>query len=79
MSVERIALTIQETAESLGISDKTVRQLIDSGQLRCIRAGTRVVIPVVAINEWVDTHLLGGQTSKGQTGKAPSIRMVKGG
>ncbi len=50
-AVERRALTIDETAASVTVSRSTVVRLIASGRLRHTRIGSRVLIPVDAIDE----------------------------
>ena len=37
--MDKLALTVKETSETLSVSTKTVRALIDSGRLPAIRVG----------------------------------------
>jgi excisionase family DNA binding protein len=50
-SVPKLAYTPHEAAEALGISRNLLHQLIGSGQLRSIKAGSRRLIPASAIAE----------------------------
>jgi excisionase family DNA binding protein len=52
--VERIGFSIDETAESLGISVPVVRSLIKSGSIRSIRIGRRVIVSAQSLREFVD-------------------------
>jgi excisionase family DNA binding protein len=52
-SVPKLAYTPHEAAEALGISRNLLYQLIGSGQLRSIKAGSRRLIPASAINEFL--------------------------
>ena len=58
-SVPKLAFTPHEAAEALGISRNLLYQLIGSGQLRSIKAGSRRLIPASAI-----TELLSGATGE---------------
>ena len=38
-------LTVEEMAEVLGISDRTVYRLVDKGELSCVKVGRRLYFP----------------------------------
>jgi len=44
--IQRLTLSVDETAQAVGLSPRFVRTLIQRGQLRAIRVGTRVLVPV---------------------------------
>lgn len=44
--VQRIALSVEESAAAVGLSPRFVWTLIERGELRTVRAGRRVLIPV---------------------------------
>jgi excisionase family DNA binding protein len=46
-------LTAQETADLLSISIRKVRSLTASGDLPCIRIGTRVLIHPLDLEKWI--------------------------
>lgn len=52
---ERIALTVAETAEALGISRTSAYELIRRGDLPHIRIGRVIRVPSEALMEWVIT------------------------
>lgn len=49
----RTAYSVPEVAKSIGFSTRYVYQLIGTGELRSIRAGRRVVVPVEALAEYI--------------------------
>ena len=53
-TVPKLSLTISEAAESLGLSVRTIEQLVRMGQLPVVRVGRRVLIPVKALSAWLD-------------------------
>ena len=48
---DRLALRPAEAARALGVSERTLRQLLP--QLPHLRAGTAVLIPVEGLREWL--------------------------
>lgn len=54
MSLPRIALTVPEAAESVGVSKDRIRAAINSGKLRAKRDGRALMIPVTSLETWVD-------------------------
>jgi excisionase family DNA binding protein len=53
-TVERVALSMDEAASALGISRSMVNKLIRRQELRSVKAGTRTLIPVSAVSEYLD-------------------------
>lgn len=51
--IEPRLATIEGAAESLAVSERTVRRLIHDGQLRSVKVGGRRLIPVAALDEFV--------------------------
>ena len=51
--VERRTLTIKETAASLGISDWMVYEMVKRGEIKTIRVGKRILVPVSALDQFV--------------------------
>ena len=49
--VERLALRPKEAAEALGISERTLRQLLP--ELPTVRRGNIVLVPVAGLQEWL--------------------------
>ena len=58
--VSRIAFSVDEAAESLGVSANTVWNLIRDGALRRVKVGRRTLIPVTSLEALVapepETH-----------------------
>ncbi len=48
---ERLALRPKEAAEALGISERTLRQLLP--ELPTVRRGNVVLVPVAGLREWL--------------------------
>jgi len=49
-----VAYRVEEAAEALRLSRDKVYELIRSGQLRSIKVGSRRLVPVAALTEYVD-------------------------
>jgi hypothetical protein len=49
----RLAISVSETADAMGISRFLVMELIRTGNLPCKRLGRRIIIPVEALDEWL--------------------------
>ncbi|MHB8289936.1 MAG: helix-turn-helix domain-containing protein [Acidimicrobiales bacterium] len=59
--VERLTFTVEEAAESLGISRAFAYEAIARGEIPCIRIGRRVLIPKIALDK-----LLSGTGEQGR-------------
>ena len=46
----RLTLTIEETAEALGVSRTSAYQAAKSGEIPAIRVGRRLLVPIVALD-----------------------------
>ena len=64
--VTRLAFSVDEAAESLGVSANTVWKLIRDGVLRKVKVGRRTLIPATSLEELV------GPEPEGQ----PEVRMT---
>jgi excisionase family DNA binding protein len=51
---ERLLVKIPEAANRLGLSRSTVYELIASGELRVIRYGRAVRVPVAELVAWIE-------------------------
>lgn len=49
--MNRLTLSVAEVAEALGVSRRTVYDMVADGRLRALNLGRRVVIPRVALEE----------------------------
>ena len=48
--VQRLTLTVEEAASTLGISRATAYEAVSRGEIPCIRIGRRILIPKVALD-----------------------------
>jgi excisionase family DNA binding protein len=52
--VPRMALSLEESGQAIGLCSKTVAKLINEGRLRAVSVGTRRLIPVSELQRWLD-------------------------
>ena len=55
-AVVRKALSVEMAAEMLGISRSMGFKLIRLGALRSVKAGTRTLVPVAAVDEFIEQN-----------------------
>ncbi|MCW5557810.1 MAG: helix-turn-helix domain-containing protein [Verrucomicrobiae bacterium] len=53
----RLAYSVRETAAALGVSEKTIRRLIDRGLLRVSRSLRHILIPRAEIDRFLRSTL----------------------
>ena len=69
---------LEEVARQLGsISPRTVRRLIEKGELPSVRAGSRLLIPSSAVTQWIECQTVtyaknGVGRIAGDNGRCPS-------
>ena len=51
--MDKLAYSVEEAAESIGVSDRKVRDLINVEGFPVVRLGGRVVIPVDPLRDWL--------------------------
>ncbi|MEW6332078.1 MAG: helix-turn-helix domain-containing protein [Pseudomonadota bacterium] len=57
-SEERLLWSLEETARQLGdVSTRTVRRLVERGELPAVRVGRLLRIPREGVRAWVDQYL----------------------
>ena len=54
--VARKALSVEMAAQMLGISRSMGFKLIRRGELRSVKAGTRTLIPIAALDEFIEEN-----------------------
>jgi excisionase family DNA binding protein len=52
--VEPLLLTTREATKALALSDRTIRDLIKRGELRCIRQGRAVRFDPSDLRDWIE-------------------------
>lgn len=55
-SIEPIAVSVKEAAELIGICEKVMYQLTRRADFPRIKLGTRTIIPVEGLREWIHTN-----------------------
>jgi excisionase family DNA binding protein len=53
VAVARVALSVEEAAQAVGLSERYVWDLVKSGALRTKRVGRRRIVPVEALQEFM--------------------------
>ncbi|MGH8644167.1 MAG: helix-turn-helix domain-containing protein [Gammaproteobacteria bacterium] len=54
---ERLLLTLPEAAKALSVATRTVRRLIERGELPKVKVGRCVRVPAEAVQAWVDKQM----------------------
>jgi excisionase family DNA binding protein len=54
--VPRLALSLEESGQAVGLCSKTVANLVRDGRLRSVRVGTRHLLPVSELQRWLDAE-----------------------
>ena len=52
--VEQLGVSVKKAAKMIDLSERTVWTLIKEGQVRSVRCGTRVIVSVQSLREFVD-------------------------
>lgn len=55
--VHRLLYSISDTSKALGISEMSVRRMIEQGDLATVRLGRRVMIPTEMVNRFLKKQL----------------------
>ena len=64
ISEEKIALSVSEVAEALGVSRPTVYQLIHRNDFPSFKVGSRTLIPRLALEKWANEQTQIGPNKK---------------
>ncbi len=56
---ERLAVSVPEAAARLGLARSTAWELVWSGQLPSARVGHRVLVPIGALERWLEGRTSG--------------------
>lgn len=57
-----LAVTRREAAKMLGLSEKTIFNLTNSGELTCVKIGRSVRYPVQALHDFIKRNEVGEQS-----------------
>jgi excisionase family DNA binding protein len=55
IDVPAVAYRVEEAAQALRLSRSVIYELIRSGQLRTVKQGSRRLVPVVALQEYLES------------------------
>ncbi len=53
-TITPLAYSVEEAAQQLSVSSQSVRRLIDRGELKARRVGTRVIVPKNELERWLE-------------------------
>jgi excisionase family DNA binding protein len=56
----RLALSVSEAADAIGIGRTKAWELVSAGALPVVRLGKSVIVPVFALEEFLQAHVEGG-------------------
>ena len=62
--LKKLTLNIRETAEVLGVSRPVAYQLTHRADFPAFKIGSRTVVSVAKLREWVDQQARGGTVDK---------------
>ncbi|MCL2745044.1 MAG: helix-turn-helix domain-containing protein, partial [Planctomycetaceae bacterium] len=60
--VERLSYSVNETAEAIGVSSRTVWDYIRDGSIKHFRMGTRVLVPKAELERFIQERMQEGGT-----------------
>jgi excisionase family DNA binding protein len=52
--VRKLALSVEEAADCMSLAERAVWDLVGTGQLRSLKVGRRRIVPVSAIEEFLE-------------------------
>jgi excisionase family DNA binding protein len=53
-TITPLAYSVEDAAKQLSVSSQSVRRLIDRGELKARRVGTRVIVPKNELERWLE-------------------------
>lgn len=66
-TVNRVTYSVKEAAQALGMSHQTIYTLIHSNDFPAVKIGGRTLVPVAALNEWLEQKMQSCQRPGGRT------------
>lgn len=60
--VQPLAVSIRTAADMVSVSERTMASLVASGEIATVRVGTRRVVPVTSLTDWM-AEKIANQTS----------------
>jgi excisionase family DNA binding protein len=53
-TITPLAYSVEDAAKQLSVSAQSIRRLIDRGELKARRVGTRVIVPKNELERWLE-------------------------
>lgn len=50
-------LNVDETADAMRVSERKIREMLSTGELQCVYVGSRVLVPVRAIDLFITENI----------------------
>ena len=72
-NVERLAFSVMEAAQAIGVSSRTVRTLIKDGYLPHVKIGMRVLVEVGALRTYLASRRHSVSKTEPSTGQSQDI------
>ena len=63
----RAAYTVKEAAQALGMSHQTIYNLIHADDFPAVKIGGRTLVPVAALDDWLESKMRSGKRPGGRT------------
>lgn len=71
--MERIALTVKEAAQTLGVSPRAVYRMAHRADFPKVMKGTQILIPVRAFNTWFENQIGTDVIARGTPANVPNL------
>ncbi len=63
----RAAYSVKEAAQALGMSHQTIYNLIHADDFPAVKIGGRTLVPVAALDDWLESKMRSGKRPGGRT------------
>lgn len=63
----RAAYSVKEAAQALGMSHQTIYNLIHADDFPAVKIGGRTLVPVAALDDWLESKMRSGKHPGGRT------------
>ena len=63
----RAAYSVKEAAQALGMSRQTIYNLIHADDFPAVKIGGRTLVPVAALDDWLESKMRSGKRPGGRT------------
>lgn len=63
----RAAYSVKEATQALGMSHQTIYNLIHADDFPAVKIGGRTLVPVAALDDWLESKMRSGKRPGGRT------------